>query len=402
MRSADHFHSPAPEDLMEYVDGEGSEAARAAIETHLAACAACQAIVADQCRLTTTMQAWHVPPAPSSLEVPQTRPARAWWRPSRGLAAGLAAAAVVLVVVALQQRPRPSVARTTNISLRSQEAAAPAPPALPAIGGAVRGGRPNVAGNLQGQTTLDKLTASPAAQTPPLAPRGPSVIRTARLQLVTKDFATARQSVESIVTANGGFVDDLTVTGNTAEARALRGTVRVRSERFGDAMTRLRELGVVIEDTQGTQDVTDQLVDLDARLAASRATEQRLTELLRNRTGRLSDVLEVERELTRVRVDIERLDAEKTNVTRRVSYATINITVTEERKESLDGPLPLTTQLKVAALDGLESVIDSVAATVLLALRAGPVLLFWGALLAIVALSVRRFGIRGFGMQDPR
>ena len=131
-------------------------------------------------------------------------------------------------------------------------------------------------------------------------------------------------------------------------------------------------------------------------------TEQRLTEVLRNRTGRLSDVLEVERELTRVRVEIERLDAERTNVARRVSYATIGLTITEERKESLAGPLPLTTKLKVAALDGIESVVNTVAAIVLLALRAGPVLLFWAVLVGIAVLMVRRFGIRGFGMQDPR
>ena len=64
-------------------------------------------------------------------------------------------------------------------------------------------------------------------------------------------------------------------------------------------------------------------MDLDARLASARATEKRLTELLANRTGRLSDVLDVERELARVRLDIERLDAEKTNIGRRVTYATI-------------------------------------------------------------------------------
>ena len=130
----------------------------------------------------------------------------------------------------------------------------------------------------------------------------------------------------------------MTVTGDNATARELRGTLRVPGDRMAATLTRLRALGQVVEDTQGSQEVTDQIVDLDARLASARATEKRLMELLANRTGKLSDVLEVEREITRVRLDIERLDAEKTNLGRRVSYATIDVSIAEERKAGLDGP----------------------------------------------------------------
>ena len=164
------------------------------------------------------------------------------------------------------------------------------------------------------------------------ATRTPAIIRTARLQIVVKGFGGTRESVEALVAQAGGFLDHMTVTGDTSEARTLRGALRVPSDRMADTLARLRGMGQVTEDTQGSEDVTDQVVDLDARLASARATEQRLTELLRNRTGRLSDVLEVERELTRVRLDIERLVAEKTNIGRRVSYATIDLTISEERK----------------------------------------------------------------------
>ena len=169
----------------------------------------------------------------------------------------------------------------------------------------------------------------------------------------------------------------MTVTGDNATARELRGTLRVPGDRMADTLARLRAIGQVVEDTQGSQDVTDQIVDLDARLASARATEKRLTELLANRTGKLSDVLEVERELTRVRLDIERLDAEKTNMGRRVSYATIDVTIAEERKAGLVGPLSLATRIRIAAADGLESALESVTATLLFVLRAGPTLVLW-------------------------
>jgi hypothetical protein len=224
------------------------------------------------------------------------------------------------------------------------------------------------------------------------------VIRTATLRIVAKEFGGVRAAVEGIVSQAGGFVDQMTVTGDNAAARELRGTLRVPGDRMSATLASLRAIGQVVEDTQGSQDVTDQIVDLDARLASARATEKRLTELLANRTGRLSDVLEVEREITRVRLDIERLDAEKTNMGRRVSYATIDISIAEERKEGLVGPLSLATRIRVAAADGLESALEFVTATLLFVLRAGPTLV----LLSLAAGISWWFGRRILKPGDAR
>jgi hypothetical protein len=209
-----------------------------------------------------------------------------------------------------------------------------------------------------------------------------------------------RESVESLVAQANGFIDRMTVTGDASEARTLSAALRVPSARMAETLARLRGMGQVTQDAQGSQDVTDQIVDLDARLASARATEQRLIELLRNRTGRLSDVLEVERELTRVRLDIERLDAEKTGLDRRVSYTTIDVTINEERKARLDGPLSFGTRLRVAAADGAEAALDSIAFAILLVLQAGPVVIVWGVVAAALWLLFRRRS--RFGIQDPR
>lgn len=193
----------------------------------------------------------------------------------------------------------------------------------------------------------------------------------------------------------------VTITGDNTTARELRGTIRVPGGHMAATLTRLRQVGQVVEDTQGSQDVTDHIVDLDARLSSARATEQRLKELIHTRTGKLSDVLEVERELTRVRLDIERLEADKTNVGRRVNYATIDVTIGEERKAGLEaGPLPIATRLRVAAADRLASAIESAALAVLFLLRAGPTLVFWGVGAGLTWLLVRRRF--QFGIRDPR
>jgi RNA polymerase sigma factor (sigma-70 family) len=111
-------------------------------------------------------------------------------------------------------------------------------------------------------------------------------------------------------------------------------------------------------------------------------TERRLTEVLKNRTGKVSDVLEVEREIARVREEIERLDAQRVNLERRVTYATITLQVTEQRQATLDmGPLPVRVQLRNALVDGLRQAYESGIDVVLWVLQVAPVLLLWTALL---------------------
>jgi hypothetical protein len=221
--------------------------------------------------------------------------------------------------------------------------------------------------------------------------RKPSVVRTTTLRIVARDFDAVRPAVESVVAAAGGFLDRLTATGGPGSVRALHGTLRIPSDRLGEVSERLRQLGQVVEDTQRSEDVSDQLVDLDARLASARTTERRLVELLRSRTGTLSDVLNVERELARVRIDVERLDAETTNIGRRVSYATVIIDIAEERKAGLTpGPLSFASRVRTAAADGVESALESAAWTLLSLLRAGPILGLWALVLGSAWLIFRR------------
>lgn len=388
--SAEYTHSPSPEEIMEYLDGEGTSAARAAIRTHLAGCEPCQAIVAGQQDVSQHLQAWTVAHPPATLQPPEKRktqilPAIWHWRPTRVAMVTFSAAAVVLVVmsqnVGMMKRRVPAPA--------AQEASRPNQGRAASI-------RERVAGRVADTKPIDQPAAAARAATltesvlPENAPRTPSVIRTATLQIVVKDFSAVRSTVETVVSGAGGFADRMTITGDTATARQLRATLRVPGDRLTATLDRIRQIGQVVEDTQNSQDVTDQIVDLDARLASARATEQRLTDLLRNRTGKLSDVLDVERELARVRLDIERLDAEKSNIGRRVTYATIDLSISEERKAGLEpGPLPLATQIRIATADGLASAIETVASAILLALRIGPTALLW-LLAAAAAWSIAR------------
>ena len=89
-----------------------------------------------------------------------------------------------------------------------------------------------------------------------------------------------------------------------------------------------KKFGRVDTEAQTGEEVTAQYVDLQARLANSKNTEQRLTDVLRQRTGKLSDVLEVETEIARVRGEIESMEAERKTMATQVAFATLNLTLT--------------------------------------------------------------------------
>ncbi|MEN3339062.1 MAG: hypothetical protein V7647_2738 [Acidobacteriota bacterium] len=398
MAIADHMHSPRPEEIMEYLDGEGTVHARAAMESHITQCAACRVVVAEQRRLADDIRAWRVPRAPASLHAPPPRrrfPGLAWgsWRPSRLATAALGAAAATLLIVGLNGpigRPvNPRGGERAAMEQPRATWAAQLPPArsAPPRDFATANRRAELA--LVPPGTIDPGAVRDGASEPLV--RTPAIVRTATLRLVAKDLGSIRGAVERIVGEAGGFADYMTAVAETGSPRTLRATLRVPSTHLADTLDRLRQLGQVVEDTQQSEDVTDQQVDLDVRLASARTTESRLTDLLRNRTARLSDILDVERELARVRLQIERMDAERTNLGRRVSYATVTLEVVEERKPGLvPGQLSLASRFRVAAAEGLDLAMESVFWTILALMRAGPAAALWLLVFISAALVIRR------------
>jgi hypothetical protein len=238
-------------------------------------------------------------------------------------------------------------------------------------------------------------TSAKDATVPPV--NGPMIIRTAQLSLITKEFDKARANLEGILKRHRGYVGELKAGGTTGSGRTLTATLRIPADQLDATLTEVKTLGRVESESQSGQDVTSQYVDLQARLANARNTEQRLTDLLRNRTGKLSDVLQVEQEVDRVRGEIEQMEAERKNMAIQVSYATLNATITEDYKAQLQVVPPSTsTRLSNAAVEGYRSMVDGVVSLALFLLSNGPSLLLWGAALFMPARLVWKKVRRSF------
>ncbi len=168
-------------------------------------------------------------------------------------------------------------------------------------------------------------------------------------------------------------------------------TLRVAADRLSEVLNQLRQLGEVrAEDSHG-EDVTSQVVDLDARLRNERRIETELLELLDRRDGApLKEILQVRSRINEVRQSIERLTAQQQRLSRLVSLATILVII---RAEDAPQPKPVSDLGKYFSENvgaswksGLRFLSDTIAS--LLRVLVGGVI--WWVLLTIAILAITR------------
>lgn len=382
---------------MAYVDGELPPARAASIEAHLAECRSCQTTVNELRQVSRDLARWSIE-APPPRPAPRVRArARQWLNALTAFQpraiAQFAAVGIVLVAGTIvwfeseTRRTAPLSFAYSSDSTRAQ--VGEAPPARPVP--------PPPAPAVTFRTGQDDSTARLPLQPANVTPQS-QVIRTARLTIATKNFDAVRPAIERVLQEAGGFVGHIQVSSGRGDARTLSATLRVPSARLDAILVTLRALGQPMDESQGGEDVTTQMVDLDARLKNSRNTEARLTEVLKNRTGDVGDVLQVEREIARVRGEIEQLDAQRKQLQDRVTYATITLTASEERQARLDtGTLTIGAQLRNALVEGMQTVYESAVGALLTVLRLAPVLTFW---VVVLWWPIRR-GLRAIRTAAP-
>lgn len=155
------------------------------------------------------------------------------------------------------------------------------------------------------------------------------LIRTGQMSIEVASYDRAAEEIGRLAESLGGYVAD------TRSSRLANGkqrgsvTVRVPAERFGQAVSGAQGLGTVRSQTISAQDVTKAYADLETRLAVKRDTADRLRDILRTRTARLSDILEAERELARVTGEIEQMEGERRFYDQQVALSTLSLDLFE-------------------------------------------------------------------------
>jgi Domain of unknown function (DUF4349) len=166
----------------------------------------------------------------------------------------------------------------------------------------------------------------------------PMIIRTgeATIEVDSLDPAVAR--IRELARTTGGYVANTSAETGDNNVRTATLQLKVPVAHFDNALGGLAPIGRVETVNVTAQDVGEEYVDVDARVTNSRRLEQRLIDLLATRTGKLKDVLDVERELARVRGDIETAEGRLRYLRAHAATSTLAITVHEHPPILVDRP----------------------------------------------------------------
>ena len=155
------------------------------------------------------------------------------------------------------------------------------------------------------------------------------IIRTGQAFVEVRDVDAAVLRIRQLAARVGGYVASSSTSGGRDQIRQSTLELKIPSNRYEEAVSSLSDVGKVETVNSSAQDVGEEFVDVNARVNNSRRLEERLITLLSNRTGKLDEVLRVERELARVREEIERYEGRLRYLTSRVAMSTLTITVHE-------------------------------------------------------------------------
>jgi hypothetical protein len=414
-------HAFDAEEVMVYLDGELEARRAAALAAHLVSCSECQEVARGFRAISERMLNFEVERPSAGMNEPmlaaldssnsskdtvpsgseQNKPwnwRRMFARPYVWAFAGLAVVALIFYasipnLLTAHKAAERAAQRATGLSapLEDRQAFSATTFNTPAE----RSGTDAIVGGAAPEP------APPASGDELKAPEnvGPMIVQTAALTILATNYDEASTAIEKLAAAHGGYVEKLDAKAQTGNARELSAALRIPTKQLDGFLADVRKLGHVEEETRSNEEVSDQYVDLQARLKSARATEQRLIELLGTRTGKLQDVLEAERELARIRGEIESMQGQSALLVHRVNYATVQVNLNEEYRQVLgSGTVSTGTKIRNAAVEGFSNLEDGAVALLVFVFAVGPSLLFWLAILLIPGWFMwKRFRVRARG-----
>lgn len=207
------------------------------------------------------------------------------------------------------------------------------------------------------------------------------IIYTATVELNVRELSRWEKELDALLRKHGGFVADSDMAGQPGSTRSGTWTVRVPATRFQAFLAAAQQLGEVQRIKTDSEDVGEEYADLEARIQNKQVEEQRLVAHLQRSTAKLSDILTVERELSRVREEIERMQGRLRYLANRTELSTVTLVVSERQTFAPPGKPTLGTEVARTFGDSLRVMGEAGRAIVLMLVALAP----WALLLTLVA-----------------
>jgi hypothetical protein len=237
-----------------------------------------------------------------------------------------------------------------------------------------------------GAANADAAFAGPNGAADP----GRKIIHTADIDLVVEEFGPIPDQVRALARQSGGYIAKSNLRGSTGRPRGGDWTLRVPTDKYDSLLDELESLGEVRRSSSNSQDVSEEYYDVEARIRNKKQEETRLLRHLEESTGRLEDILLIEKELSRVRGEVERMEGRLRVLADLTTLTTIHLTV-EEIKNYVPPAAPtFATQIGRSFDGSWGALVDFGKGLTLLVVILSPWLVAMGTPALIVALTVRR------------
>lgn len=206
----------------------------------------------------------------------------------------------------------------------AEPAMAPAPPVMEAAGAVVGQAEDNASSRARSTgAPIDRIQYVSTATSSTM------LIRTGQAFVEVEKLDPAILKIRQLVAQVGGYITNSSMSGGHDQIRQASIEIKIPNTQYDQAVGSLSSIGKVETVNSSAQDVGEEFVDVTARMANARRLEDRLINLLDRRTGKLDEVLRVERELARVREEIERYDGRLRYLSARVAMSTLTINAHE-------------------------------------------------------------------------
>ena len=206
------------------------------------------------------------------------------------------------------------------------------------------------------------------------------IIRDADLSLESESPDETQKKITEIVENKGGFVVETQQSSSNTRSSGrdtVTMTIRIPAEKFSESLDEIRMTAnrILIETVKG-QDVTEEFIDIEARLKAKRALETQFLEIMK-RANSVEDALKVESQLSQVRTEIEQIEGRKRFLENRISLSTMKLRIQTPAAISASGR-GFFYRLTEAVSSGFEAAMDFILGLITVIIALLPFFLFIG------------------------
>ncbi|MCI1693558.1 DUF4349 domain-containing protein [Aneurinibacillus aneurinilyticus] len=219
----------------------------------------------------------------------------------------------------------------------------------------------------------------------------------AELSLNVKDLATSQKSLTQLVEKMNGYIVEANSYNQGEENSLLNGDFRIRipNAKFNAFLEETEKLALKVANrTIQGRDVTEEYIDLEARLASKQVLEKQLLGLMKN-AQKTSDLLQIAQDVNKVQTEIEQLKGKMKYLKNQSDFATVTIHMTENKAvlPSLsDNPVSTWDKTKQQFMNSIKFMVDSASVLFVVIVGTSPLLLFIGAIIAGIMYWKKRKG----------